>query len=134
MRRHTLREEMMDSKISVEQQIIELLSNPANFRTWLKSFEPNTGVGVTLHCDKCPIAHFLKAKNIKDIEVYSKKITTLDYSNILVSYDKLPCLELVNRFITQLDNEIENEEDSYDLPAQISAATSLDILDKVLST
>jgi hypothetical protein len=47
----------------------DLLNEKTLFQNWLESQSPETVVGLTDGCLKCPIANYLRAKGIRDPEI-----------------------------------------------------------------
>lgn len=57
---------------ALRQQIVNLLSDPVHFQTWiLTSFISDEEVGVVASCSDCPVARFLKSEGIA-VDVFNE--------------------------------------------------------------
>lgn len=89
---------------ALRQRIVDLLSDPAHFQTWLlTSFLPDEEVGMATICNDCPVARFLKSEGIT-VDVFNTGIENIDRHD-LIFYAESPELEWIGKFTQIVDTQ-----------------------------
>lgn len=121
----------------LRQRIVELLSDPVDFRGWLASFQPEEAIGVAMSCRSCPIARFLEARGVSGVEVFSYEIQErINYEiqkrngcidgDVILRYEDVFELQWVGKFIQSVDKSF----DDIDLP--IPSKAGLETLGRIV--